>query len=236
MKRRQINKQAPESVFLEVEYQKHNIARLSHLESLGLDLSGKNVLELGAGIGDHTLFYLYKGCKVTPVEGRQELCDLITKRFGIQSIKIDFEDGLDELSKLTDYDIVHCYGLLYHLSNPSEFLKIACKGGSLFLLETCVSTDDVVEQINIVDENINDKTQAISGKGCRPTRKWLFTELSKFYPYVYCPITQPKHPEFRLDLRERTYDNQLSRAIFIGSQSQIINKKLLNAIPDLYQY
>src|SRR5438045_257276 len=47
--------------FLSPAYQSHNIARLQHLDSLGLDLSGKRVLEVGAGVGDHTLFYLYRG-------------------------------------------------------------------------------------------------------------------------------------------------------------------------------
>src|ERR1051326_7281244 len=54
--------------FLWPEYQQHNVSRLQHLESLGLDLAKKSVLELGAGIGDHSLFYLYRNCRVLAVE------------------------------------------------------------------------------------------------------------------------------------------------------------------------
>ena len=75
--------------FFDARYQLHNIARLSHLNDLNLDLDNKSVLELGAGIGDHTLFYLYRGGQVTPIEGRQELCDFIFKRFAIIANKID---------------------------------------------------------------------------------------------------------------------------------------------------
>jgi len=227
-------KQSSAANFFDPFYQAHNIARLSHLESLGLQLSNRKVLELGAGIGDHTLFYLYKGCSVTPVEGRQELCDFMTKRFGIDAVKIDFESELKKLDSYRSYDVVHCYGLLYHLSNPAEFLSHACKTGELFLLETCVSTDDAADPINIVDESISDATQAISGKGCRPTRKWLFDELKKYYEYVYMPITQPNHVEFALDLRKKLPDANLTRAIFIASNHKLENPNLTSSIPEKY--
>lgn len=224
-----------DSNFFDPVYQKHNIARLSHLDSLGLSLSNKKVLELGAGIGDHTLFYLYRGCSVTPVEGRQALCDLITKRFAIDAVKIDFEYELNKLANYRSYEIVHCYGLLYHLSNPAEFLNHACKTGDLFLLETCVSTDDSSDPINIVDESASDFTQAISGKGCRPTRKWLFDELKKHYEYVYMPTTQPNHIEFALDLRKKQPEMNLTRAIFIASKHKLENLNLIPSIPEKYR-
>jgi hypothetical protein len=221
--------------FFEARYQIHNIVRLSHLNSLDLELNGKRVLELGAGVGDHTLFYLYRGCDVMPIEGRRELCDFIANRFGIKSERIDFEYESQKLIDHSNYDIVHCYGLLYHLSNPAEFLKYACNTGNLFLLETCVSTDDSEDPINIVSENIADSTQAISGKGCRPTRKWIFDELRKYYPYVYCSITQPRHDEFPLDLRKRQTGDHLTRAIFVASKEEIANPKLVQFIPELYK-
>jgi Methyltransferase domain len=221
--------------FFESRYQLHNISRLSHLNSLGLALDNVRVLELGAGIGDHTLFYLYRGCAVTPIEGRQELCELINKRFEIDAVKIDFEVESRKLKNYSDYDVVHCYGLLYHLSNPAEFLEYACNTGKMFLLETCVSTDDAEDPINIVDENISDGTQAISGKGCRPTRKWLFDELSKYYPNVYCTTTQPRHKEFPLDLRTKLSEDHLTRAIFIASANVIDNPNLVKFIPKLYK-
>jgi hypothetical protein len=234
---RQIKKHtnASNKNFFEVSYQIHNIVRLSHLNSLDLELNSKKVLELGAGIGDHTLFYLYKGCDVTPVEGRPELCDFISKRFGIDAKKIDFEYESEKLIEYSNYEVVHCYGLLYHLSNPAEFLKYACNTGKMFLLETCVATDDSEDPINIVSENIADSTQAISGRGCRPTRKWLFDELCKYYPYVYCSITQPRHKEFPLDLRKKLSEDHLTRAIFIASSNELNNPKLVQFIPDLYK-
>jgi len=50
--------------FLSYHYQRHNQRRLEHLASLGLDIAGCTVLEVGAGIGDHTSFFLDRGCEV----------------------------------------------------------------------------------------------------------------------------------------------------------------------------
>ena len=39
-------------------YLKHNQRRQEHLATLGLPLAGRSVIEMGAGIGDHTEFFL----------------------------------------------------------------------------------------------------------------------------------------------------------------------------------
>ena len=51
-------------------YQRHNARRQEHLASLQLDLAGKRVLEVGAGIGDHTTFFLDRECTVVATEPR----------------------------------------------------------------------------------------------------------------------------------------------------------------------
>ena len=172
---------------------------MQHLESLDLPLSNKRVVDLGAGIGDHTLFYLFKNCKVLPIDGRDELVNFISKRFEIESLKIDFENEIDNLKEIGVFDITHCYGLLYHLSKPSEFLSYVSKLGNILLLETCVSPDNSSDPINSINEDKFNSTQALSGIGCRPTRKWIITELKKYFEYVYLPITQPNHIQFPLD-------------------------------------
>jgi hypothetical protein len=51
--------------FFSQHYTQHNQARLKHLASLGLPIGGRTVLEVGAGPGDDTAFYLERGCRVT---------------------------------------------------------------------------------------------------------------------------------------------------------------------------
>ncbi len=212
--------------FLTPNYQKINVARLQHLESLGLDLNNKKVIEFGAGIGDHTIFYLFKNCEVFPTEGRKELCDFISYRFGIKTLKIDVENELNLLKALPHFDIIHCYGLLYHINNPEEFITEIKNIGDILLLETCVSLENDLEEC-IVPEDKKDNTQAVSGDGCRPSRNWLFDVLKRNFEYVYIPYTQPKHPQFPLIWDDKkTKDNELTRCVFVASHKPLSNKNL----------
>src|ERR1700733_6970757 len=67
--------------FYSEHYQTHNRARLSHLASLGLPLAGRQVLEVGCGPGDHTGFYLERGCAVFSVDARQECIEAVQARY-----------------------------------------------------------------------------------------------------------------------------------------------------------
>jgi 2-polyprenyl-3-methyl-5-hydroxy-6-metoxy-1,4-benzoquinol methylase len=76
------------------------------------------VLEVGAGIGLHTPFFLARGCEVTVTDGRPENVAEISRRLpGVKSALVDLE--LDRPIELGRFDVVYCYGLLYHLSNLS---------------------------------------------------------------------------------------------------------------------
>ena len=65
--------------FRDDRYLRHNARRLEHLASLGLDLLGKRVLEVGAGVGDHTGFFLDRDCSVLSTEPRGENCQLFAE-------------------------------------------------------------------------------------------------------------------------------------------------------------
>ncbi|SRR5260221_9198174 len=221
--------------FLSQSYQLHNVARLSHLESLGLPLSGKSVLEFGAGVGDHSLYYLIKNCRVTATDSRPELVGFIKKRLGITTMKIDVKRDIEDIKVLPHFDIIHCYGLLYHVPNPEEFI-FSIKGKSdLLLLETCVSHDFRENDPYVVREDSSNPTQASSGLGCRPTRGWIFERLKKVFPYVYLPVSQPNHEEFPKDWSSPLEDrSKLIRAIFIGSTAPVKNDSLTSQLIKKY--
>ena len=221
--------------FLRSNNQKHNIARLSHLDSLNLDLRNKFVLEIGAGIDDYSLFYLYKGCKVVATDGRKEFVIYINGRLEIESLKLDVEKELYKLKSLPKFDIVHCYGLLYHINNPKEFILSISDKAVVLLLETCVSSDFAPYGPNIVSEDKNNPTQAKSGNGCRPTRKWIADILNSNFDFVYFPKIRPDHNEFPIDWNKETTDNQLIWTIFIASKGMINNGKLTDVIPITYR-
>ncbi len=224
-------------------YQRHNARRLEHLASLRLDLAGKRVLEVGAGIGDHTTFFLDRDCTVVATEPRPENCRVFaanlesSRRIGyakvpnVTLLALGVEDIAQRVSER--FDIVYCYGLLYHLSDPAAVLAVlAERCADLFLLETCVSfgTD---EALNPVAEERESPTQSTTGRGCRPTRPWLMKALRRHYPHVYVPATQPAHEEFPCDWTQpELFSGRYARAVFIGSRRALANPLLLDHLPD----
>lgn len=223
--------------FLNPNYQQHNVARLQHLESLKLDLDNKTVLEFGAGIGDHSLFYLYKNCRVIATDGRPELVNFIRKRLNIEAFVLDAETQLSKIESMPKVDIIHCYGFLYHISNPLEFIQAIKNKCNLLLLETCVSSDEKEPAPYIVNEVQAHLSQATSGKGCRPSRLWLDKILRENFAHVYYPKTQPKHPEFKTDWTKPLTDTGTNylRCVFIASNFPVKNENLTMDIPKVYQ-
>ncbi len=139
-------------------------------------------------------------------------------------------EGIDQ--RITDlFEVVFCYGLLDRLADPEAALAILAKRcDGLFLLETCVAFGDH-EAINPVEEDRNSPSQSFEGKGCRPTRPWIFARLKSLFPYVYVPRTQPVHEEFPLDWTAPPPESGLTRAVFIASRHPIANPILLDHLP-----
>jgi SAM-dependent methyltransferase len=220
---------APLDTFHSYDYLRHNARRQEHLASLGLPLTGRTVLEVGAGAGDHTHFFLDRGCSVVVTEARAENLEILKARYPqLQVRELDLEKA--HLPGDEKFDIVYCYGLLYHLNDPAwaiEFMAQRCRG--LLLLETCVSFGSDL-QVNLCDEQSENPSQAFSGKGCRPTRPWVFAELHKRFPFVYMPRTQPWLEDFPLDWTAPAPPS-LTRSVFIGSRESLVNELLAAQIP-----
>ena len=212
-------------------YLRHNARRLEHLASLGIDVAGKSVLEVGAGLGDHSHYYLDRGCAVTITEARPRSVAYLRKRYpNVTVLELDVERPIDVLG--APFDVVHCYGLLYHLESPEtaiDFLARNCRG--IVLLETCVAFG-AESTITPVAEMREDPTSAVSGTGCRPTRAWVFERLKARFEHVYVPITQPNHEEFPVDWNSPEHANGLlNRAVFVASRSPLDNPQLVESLP-----
>jgi len=221
---------SPVDVFQSIQYQRHNQRRQEHLASLGLNLAGATVVEVGAGIGDHTSFFLDRGCQVVSTEGRQENLEILRYRFPNLEVRhLDLDNPDPTFNNL--FDIVYCYGLLYHLQNPVtaiDFMSRCCQ--KMLLLETCVSFGDE-ELMNPCGEVAEHPSQAISGQGCRPTRLWVYEQLKRHFEFVYMPITQPNHEEFPLDWTLPSSINILTRSVYIASRQPLDNPLLIDSIP-----
>ena len=223
-------KSSPVDNFHSNHYLCHTARRLEHLASLGIPVSGKSVLEVGAGIGDHSSYYIERGCDITITEVRKDNLSCLKDRFPDHKVAyLDMESPKEVEGN--PFDVVHCYGLLYHLSNPMQaldFLSLNTK--EILFLETCVSFGEN-EDINIVNEAQENPTQANSGTGCRPTRSWLYKELCKSFEHVYIPKTQPWHEQFPLDWNSPDkHKAKLKRALYIASREPLQNQALSSSL------
>lgn len=219
--------------FLHDRYRRHNQRRQEHLATLGLPLAGRSVLEVGAGIGDHTSFFLDRGCRVTVSDAREELLDHARHRYPeVRTVVLDL-DSSEPVTGVDVHDVVYAYGILYHLGHPARAIeRLASLTGSLLLIETCVSPGDHVD-VGLLSENASDPTQAKHGVGCRPTRPWVMQELRRYFPHVYNTRSQPWHEEFPVDWTAPAPSSTgLYRSVFVASRSALANDRLVEGMVD----
>lgn len=212
--------------FYSDHYRRHDEARLSHLDGLGLPLRGRTVLEVGSGPGHHTWFYSVRECEITATDARPECVAEIQKHFpAVKTAVIDMNEP-EPLATLGTFEIVHCYGLLYHLHDPARAISALARACSdLLFLETCV-TPHGEKSVNLTEEIGSDYTQSISNIGCRPTREWVFEELKAHFPFVYQTRTQPDHDEFPLNWNTIGDNNALTRMVTVSSRQPLDNTLL----------
>jgi hypothetical protein len=220
----------PPDVFWSTHYMRHNQRRQEHLASLGLNLASQTVLELGAGIGDHTRFFLDRQCTVVVTEAQDQNLAILRSRYPDLDVrKLDLDQPPRDVEHAS---IVYCYGTLYHLEQPAAAIAwMSKRTENLMLLETCVAYGES-EVVHPFEEHPGQPDNAIRGHGCRPTRAWLRRELARHLPYVYCTSTQPWHSEFPLDWSDpRLASEPLIRAVFVASRSRIESPVLTTSIP-----
>src|SRR5512136_823862 len=221
------------AVFDDKEAVEINRARLDHLASLGLDLANTSVLEVGSGVGKHTAFFEKLGCRVMSTDARPENVAENLRRHPFREGRVEVADLniTGSHTKFGLFDVVYCYGTLYHLSNPLGCLQeLAGNCNGIFLLETCVNPHDN-NDINCLPEENQWKNQSYDGTGCRPARDWIVSQLKTHYPHVYCTRTQPSHKDFPFTWPADARDFTNTRAIFIASREPLEIGSLLPEIP-----
>lgn len=226
----------PQFDFHSIRYQTMNARRLEHLASLQLAISERSVLEVGAGIGDLTGFFADRGCRVTSTEGRDDNLELLRQRWSDhERVRVE-KLGLDPVpsESFEAHEIVFCYGLLYHLSDPGAalgYLADACTG--MLLLETQASFGDHSDH-TAWQEDATIASAAVTGKACRPTRPWLTDQLRGLFEHVYFARTQPLHNEFPMAWTPGAIPRS-PRLIMVASRTPIENDLLVTEPPEVYE-
>jgi len=217
------------SVFDRPAYVDVTEARLAHLRSLNLPIAGKTVIDLGCGIGRLSEFFVELGCDVFCVDGREDNIHQLRKFYPSRKTAIvDLET--EDLFKYGIFDIVFCYGILYHLSDPFGFIKRIskiCK--EMLIIETCI-TDALDPILYLVKESQADASQALYGVGSRPSPSYITTCLKLAgFSYIYVPRELPNHKQFRYRMvndHSHLKNGGPIRNIFIASHKDLANDEL----------
>lgn len=208
-----------------------NIARMDHLGSLGLDFNGKSIIDVGCGVGHLAQFFVKQRCNVHCIDAREEnLIELRKKYSNLKNDLVDIEK--DDLTKLGKFDIVFCYGLLYHTENPVTVTDKLCNVcDDMLLLETCVI--DHSEPLVKYTEETATFSQALRGLASRPSPSLVISLLKRGgFKHIYIPKYPPQHHDFLFDYTEdlsHIKNGHNIRQIFIATKNnQIINKNLVS--------
>ena len=211
-------------VFEEGFYRDITEARVEHFKSLGLGVSGKTVIDIGCGVGHFSRVLDEMGADVTCVDGRPgNIARLLELYPGRKAFVVDVET--DKLLDLGKFDVVFCYGLLYHLADPLGFMRRAgaiC--GNWLILETCIM-DSEMPMVRLVPEDDANHSQALHAMGCRPSSAYVaFGLKSAGMKHVYVPRSLPSHAQFQYRLEnDISYlkNGNLMRNIFVASRSPL---------------
>ena len=126
-----IKKIGSKEYFDEVEKKKYfvepHIPEFAKFDEWG----GKNVLEIGCGIGTDGLNFARNGANYTATELSEESLKLAKKRFEVFSQNGDFFLGnAEELSSFLPfqkYDLIYSFGVIHHSPNPELIISEARK-------------------------------------------------------------------------------------------------------------
>jgi len=218
-----------------------NKARLDHLDRLGLELSGKTVLDAGCGVGHLAGYFAGKGCDVMCLDAREENITMLKKNYPrLNATVADVEK--ESMRAYGQFDIVFCYGLLYHLENPAAAIRnLARACGRTLLLETCV-TDSRAPVMQLVRES-GDNDQALSGIGCRPSESYvLMLLLSEGFSNIYLPSVRPEHRDYKYAARDdgsHWRDGSVMRRVIIASReplSDVLLRDARDIYPEIYGF
>ena len=153
-------------------------------------------IDVGCGLGHFSALLDDAGMEVTAVDGRQENVEEASRRYpGIRFEQFDVQDKA--ISNLGKFDLVFCFGLLYHLENPMLAVRHLRAMTSHVLMIEGVIYPGNEPIMALIDEEIHED-QGLNHLAFYPTEACLVKIMYRAgFPQVYGFKRQPDHSEYR---------------------------------------
>jgi SAM-dependent methyltransferase len=156
----------------------------------------RTALDIGCGVGYYSAMLKELGLQVTAADARAENITEARSRFsGINFYVADAEDP--SLAELGTFDLVLCFGLLYHLENPLRaFRNLRALTGKVLLLES-MAVENEQPFFLLLDEP-EGEDQSLRSVSCYPSEGAIIKMAYRAsFPNVYRFRELPKHEDFR---------------------------------------
>lgn len=148
---------------------------LDFLETYFNVCQNKTVLEIGPFSGDHTRKIINNNpSRIEVVEGFESAIQSLKQIPKLD--KIWFGDVLQELTTQNKFDIVICFGVLYHLHSPLHLIELIVNNCQpMYLMLDCVFEQ---EHITVLPEETN-----IAGS-CQTIKNWKSCKVNIVLPFL----------------------------------------------------
>jgi SAM-dependent methyltransferase len=181
-----------------------------------------SAIDVGCGVGDLTKFLSDQGYRATGVDGRRENVAEAKRRYpNISFVVQDAED----LSKedVGTFDLVLCFGLLYHLENPFRAIRrLHSLTDKLLLVET-MRLPSSSSKMELLDEAVAED-QGLNYVAFYPSESCLVKMLYRVgFPFVYTFRTLPRD-----ELYSESVWRKRLRTFLVASRSAIILPNLVH--------
>jgi SAM-dependent methyltransferase len=160
------------------------------------ELGLRTALDMGCGVGYFSSMLRDLGLQVTGTDARAEnIAEARSRNPDIDFRVADAEDS--SLAVLGTFDLVVCFGLLYHLENPFRAVRnLRALTGKLLILQS-MSVPDEQPLFFLLDEP-EGADQSLHAVSCYPSEGAMVKMSYRAgFPHVYRFRELPNHEDFR---------------------------------------
>jgi SAM-dependent methyltransferase len=215
------------AVFDQQHYELLNRARGDVVRPLLAELKNPlglhTAIDVACGLGYFSQFLKSLGFEVTAVDGRAENAAEARRRYpNINFVVANAEDLLS--LKLPTFDLVLCFGLLYHLENPFRAIRnLHALTDKILLVEgMCVPGEEPF--MELLDEGAIED-QGLNFVAFYPSEACLVKMLYRSgFPFVYLFRRLPEHPDYRPSVARKR-----ERTLLVASKVALTTSRLVPA-------
>lgn len=188
-------------------------------QQLGLETA----IDVGCGVGQFSAFLHELGFRTIAVDGRADNAEEARHRApGVEVHIVDVED--QAIQQLGSFDLVFCFGLLYHLENPFRSIRNLYKLTGKILMIESMCVDEGGSSLHLRDEG-RSEDQGLRHVAFYPTEACLVKMLYRAgFPTVHRFTRLPNHPDFRASWVRRK-----ARTMLVASQMPVESEVLTRA-------